>query len=102
MNAPSRKFAVTTTTLPIPHQARFRDLVELHLRQPLPLDEERRTEMAVFLVIGAAALSDPAVRPIYHRVDGLALHLLRQPAHSGTTWATDVLHARLDQLTSPR
>jgi AcrR family transcriptional regulator len=119
-----------------PHQACFRDLVELHLREFLPLDRERRTEMEVFLVLGAAALSDPALRRVYDRVndglaeacrayvrglvdtheapgdtdvvreaahlhaliDGLALHLVQQPADADPSWATRVLGAHLDRL----
>lgn len=121
----------------VPPQARVRDLAELHLRELLPLDTDRRTEMEVFLVLGAAALSDPALRPVYDHVndelaelcrthiqglvdaheapagtdiareaahlhavvDGLGLHLLRQPPGTDPTWATDVLAAHLDTLT---
>lgn len=123
--------------LAVSGQSSVRDAVELQLRQILPLDEERRTEMAVFMTIGVAALSDAELRPTYERVndelatacqtfvqrlvdvgeaaadtdvrvtgahlhalvDGLALHLLREPSGSDTTWATRVLGGYLDELT---
>jgi AcrR family transcriptional regulator len=129
---------VRARMLALPYQPRLRDLVELHLQQVLPLDQQRRTEMEVFVVIGAAALSDPDLRPVYDRanddlaaaccgyvqglvdageapagtdvplaaaslhalVDGLALHLIRQPPDASTSWATRALGAHLDALAS--
>jgi AcrR family transcriptional regulator len=43
----------------------LRDTVEAAILQLLPLDDERRLEMEVFLVIGSMALSDEGLRPVY-------------------------------------
>lgn len=128
---------VRSRMLAVSGQSTVRDAVEQQLRQILPLDEERRTEMAVFMTIGVAALSDAELRPTYERVndelatacqtfvqrlidvgeaaadtdvgvngahlhalvDGLALHLLREPSGADTSWATRVLSGYLDELT---
>lgn len=123
--------------LAVPTQRCIRDSVELQLRQVLPIDQQRRTEMAVFLTIGVAALSDDELRPTYDRVndelsqacrtfvqrlvdagevpddidvsgtaahmhalvDGLALHLVREPSGADTSWAIRLLSDYLDTLT---
>ncbi|MFB9857179.1 TetR/AcrR family transcriptional regulator [Paenarthrobacter aurescens] len=101
------------------------------LMQLLPLDEERRLEMEVFLVLGNAAITDTAMRPLdlaAHRanhelctraltvlqgseavdelevnrlhalIDGLALHLVRQPSETGAFWAVETLDAHMAQV----
>ena len=113
-----------------------RATISTYLEQMLPLDDDRRVEMEVFLAIGTLALTDPALRPAYDAahaglahlceaavgqlvrsgegyaatdltmearrlhalVDGLALHLVRQPPGTPTGWAGDVLEAHLDSL----
>lgn len=113
----------------------MRRAVEMYFAQLLPLDNERRVEMEVFLSVGVLALTDPALRPAYARahhdlregcremlallatdleysgldpdsetarthalIDGLALHLIRQPVDESTTWATMELARHLDSL----
>ncbi|MEP7762344.1 TetR family transcriptional regulator C-terminal domain-containing protein [Sanguibacter sp. 25GB23B1] len=117
-------------------QDTVRATVRTYLEQILPLDDDRRVEMEVFLAIGTLALTDPGLRPAYDDahaglahlcestlralvgsgegyaapdlamearrthalVDGLALHLVRQPPGGSTSWARDVLDAHLDSL----
>lgn len=52
-----------------PHGATLRDTVETAVLQLLPLDEERRLEMEVFLVIGSMALSDAGLMPVYQQAN---------------------------------
>lgn len=47
----------------------LRDTVEAAILQLLPLDEERRLEMEVFLVIGSMALSDEGLEPAYEEAN---------------------------------
>ncbi len=98
------------------------------LRELLPLDAERRTEMEVTLALGTAALTDPALHPAHHAmnetvreicaraattlgrmsnvdidhlhalVDGLALHIVRRNRGEETEWAVRVLDAHLEAL----
>lgn len=67
--------------LPVP------DFVEACLLQLLPLDDDRRLEMEVFIAIGVLALTDSALRGPYGKVhDELALgctSLLGMLAHDG-------------------
>jgi AcrR family transcriptional regulator len=101
------------------------------LLELLPLDEERRIEMEVSLSLGAMAMTDSAlqrshrlvhaaVRDLCARalalagaapaelaathalVDGLALHLVRQPRDEGTAWAVEVLDAELKRVRGSR
>ena len=60
---------VRNRMLAVADQPSIRAAVELQLQQILPLDEERCTEMAVFMAIGVAALSDAELRPTYDRVN---------------------------------
>lgn len=68
-------------SLPVP------EFVEACLLQLLPLDDDRRLEMEVFIAIGVLALTDSALRDPYGKVhDELALgctSLLRMIAHDG-------------------
>lgn len=100
------------------------------LRELLPSDTARRTEMEVFLQLGTLSLADPTLRPGYDGahadlaalcrrfvlalrpgldpeletarlhalVDGLALHLVRQPPAASTDWAARVLERHLAGL----
>lgn len=45
------------------------------LTETLPLDDERRLEMEVYLTLGTAALTDPALRTAYQQVSGNLAHL---------------------------
>ncbi|MET0235066.1 MAG: TetR/AcrR family transcriptional regulator [Kibdelosporangium sp.] len=95
------------------------------LLELLPLDDERRTEMEVTLALGAAAMTDPALRASFDSVntvvravcaqaatalglheeadidhlhaliDGLALHLVRRTRGASTDWALKVLDTHL-------
>ncbi|WP_260855715.1 TetR/AcrR family transcriptional regulator [Curtobacterium sp. 9128] len=44
------------------------DFAHAVLVELLPLDEERRIELDVYLALGTAALTDPELRPIHDRV----------------------------------
>ena len=100
------------------------------LLEVLPLDEIRITEMEVYLALGTAAMTDPALRDGHQRVhqairgvcaraaravlgpeaapveverlhalvDGLALHLVRDPSRADGQWAVEVLDAHLASL----
>ncbi|GAB2827593.1 TetR/AcrR family transcriptional regulator [Actinocorallia aurea] len=79
------------------------------LRELLPLDDERRTEMEVYLALGTAAMTDPALRPAHRRVhEGVrrvcadALHDLTAAAPTAPEDPTDSevsrLHALVDGL----
>jgi AcrR family transcriptional regulator len=87
------------------------------LLELLPLDPQRRLEMEVYLALGIAAMTDPALEPLRRQVheviadvcrraaaavghtsateiqllhalvDGLALHLVVQPKQANTSWA---------------
>lgn len=89
--------------------ATLRETVETALLQLLPLDDERRLEMEVFLVIGSMALSDPGLRPAYENANeamaagcGNVIGLLIQAGqarpglHPGTE--AQKLHALIDGL----
>lgn len=111
------------------------DMAIACMRELLPLDDERRTEMETFLALGALAQTDPLLSAEYRRahaavssacahvlsellgqpelaenprrapvrelhalLDGLALHLLRQPPHLDTSWAVALLTGHLRRL----
>ena len=95
----------------------------------LPLDPDRRTEMEVSLALGAMAMTDPDLERSHRRVmravrdlcgtvldligapateldathaliDGLALHLVRQPPQDDTDWAVRVVDDYLARLST--
>ncbi|MCY7326588.1 MAG: TetR family transcriptional regulator C-terminal domain-containing protein [Microbacteriaceae bacterium] len=97
------------------------------LLELLPLDDERRIEMEVSLALGALAATDQALWGAHRRthlavragcaravrllgadhgevdgthafIDGLALHLVRQPPDAGDAWAQVALDAYLRRL----
>ena len=97
------------------------------LHELLPLDDERRIEMEVSLSLGALAMTDPGLRRAHQKaheairaacgralsllgankteiatlhalIDGLALHLVRQPADDSDQWAIDALDAYISRL----
>ena len=97
------------------------------LLELLPLDAERRIEMEVLLALGAMAITDDALQKSHDQVldavralcaralellgapraelaathalvDGLALHLVRQPRVHDTQWAVDVLDTHIGRL----
>jgi AcrR family transcriptional regulator len=101
------------------------------LLELLPLDDERRVEMEVSLALGAMAATDRALWAAHQRshlavrqacttalrligadpadvdgthalIDGLALHLVRQPPGLGADWAVDALDAHLRRLVVSR
>ena len=90
------------------------------LLELLPLDEQRRLEMEVFLALGMAAMTDATLRPLWNAadaivrevcaraisaaggddshvdrlhalIDGLAFHLLVRDREEGDGWAYDVI-----------
>jgi AcrR family transcriptional regulator len=74
------------------------------LLETLPLDEERRVELEVYLALGTAALTDQALRPAHERVVGLirdwcgrVLEALGVPAAVREV-ETARLHALIDGL----
>lgn len=72
---------IVDQSLPVP------EFVEACLLQLLPLDDDRRLEMEVFIAIGVLALTDSALRAPYGKVhDEIALaclSLLRMLANEG-------------------
>ncbi|MBX6391598.1 MAG: TetR family transcriptional regulator [Frankia sp.] len=108
------------------------------LRHLMPLEQESRAEMEVYIALLAespalprlAAIRDEAnqqiaqlcgqvvaaligrplddertvteTRRLHALVDGLALHLLVQPADADTTWATDLVRADIARLIATR
>ena len=101
------------------------------LLELLPLDRDRRTEMEVSLALGAMAMTDATLELSHQRVmravrdlcaaalelihaptaeldgthaliDGLALHLVRQPPDADTDWAVRVVDAHLARVSMGR
>jgi AcrR family transcriptional regulator len=109
------------------HQTAGPDEARAILLELLPLDNERRMEMEVSLALGAMAMTDSALWNAHHRthvavrqacataltilgvdtadvsgahafIDGLALHLVRQPTDNTSDWAVRALDAYLRRL----
>ena len=51
------------------------------LLELLPLDQQRRTEMEVYLALGSEALTDPALLPTYLRVHEAARSTCKEALH---------------------
>jgi AcrR family transcriptional regulator len=99
---------VRARVLALPRTGDARVDAEERLRHLLPLDAERRLEMEVFLQIGALALTDEALHPVYDdSTDGLRLAceqllglLATDTAFTGLDVAEETprLHAVVDGL----
>lgn len=76
------------------------------LGETMPLDDQRRVEMKVYVVLGIAALSDPALRAAHQRIDAgierlcasVVASLSPSAPRSERSRATRHLHALLDGL----
>lgn len=99
---------VRERVLALPRSGDARADVEERLRHLIPLDAERRLEMEVFLQIGALALTDEALRPVYDvSTEGLRTAceqllglLTTDPAYAALEVAAETprLHAVVDGL----
>ncbi|MBP8882266.1 MAG: TetR family transcriptional regulator C-terminal domain-containing protein [Dermatophilaceae bacterium] len=76
------------------------------LAETMPLDDERRTEMSVYLALGTAALSDHVLQQTYAAIDrqledlcaGVVDELLPKPRRRNLTREARHLHALIDGL----
>lgn len=90
----------------LPQQSDLEAQARAILWEVLPLDEERRVEMEVYLSLGVAALSDPELTNAYNEVSGALSQLCLSVAHAlrpeanehQLTASAAALHAVVDGL----
>lgn len=85
----------------LPETLTGRDWARAAILELLPLDEQRRLEVRVFLAFGVAAVTNPALQPLWGEVDLTIREVcIRAGAAIGkaTEAEVDLLHAAIDGL----